>query len=146
MDDASATSTGSNLHEIIVTLPRPAVIALAALLLVALGAGGWLALTSQVDNVRDVAKSVLLVVLPMTVVVAAAIGIRRTSTTQVDQLVTAFLEETVASRLALACQHRRAHPFPFSRCDMVTGTHGRSYVEFRLTWDDRADEPARVWV
>jgi hypothetical protein len=146
MADSSTNSPSSPLQEIIVTLPRPLVVALAMLLVLTLGGAGWVAATAAAESLRDLAKSVLLVVLPMSVVVAAAIGVRRTSTTQVDQLVTAFLEQTVAARFALACEQRGSHPFPFSRADLVTGTLGRSYVEFKLTWDKRAEAPARVWV
>jgi len=155
MADNTPTSTASGLHEVIVTLPRPAIIALAVLLLAGALLSAWFAALSPQQSVQEVAKSVLLILLPMLVVIAAAIGIRRTSTTQVDQLVTAFLEETVLERFALACRHHEEHPYPFSEVALARGTCGRSYVEFRLTSDCRRCQqhpqrplapPATVWV
>jgi hypothetical protein len=150
MDDSptSPASTGS-LNETIVTLPRPVVIALAVLLGVGVVACLWLAIVAHAESVREVAKSVLLVLLPLSVVVAAAIGIRRTSTTQVDQLVMAFVEQTVLSRFKLACRHPHSfHNFPFHDVVLAVPTHGRSYAAFDFQWADpaRRGELARVWV
>lgn len=149
MDDSSSPSSGTGgLQEVIITLPRPLVATLALLLLAGAVASGWLAVQAEAESLRDVAKSVLLVLLPMMVVVAAAIGIRRTSTTQVDELVTAFIEKTVLSRFQLACTQRTFHEFPFTAVRLAQPTGGRSYAGFDFDWADEArrSEPARVWV
>lgn len=149
MDDSSSPSSGTGgLQEVIITLPRPLVATLALLLLVGAVASGWLAVQAEAESLRDVAKSVLLVLLPMMMVVAAAIGIRRTSTTQVDELVTAFIEKTVLSRFELACTQRTFHEFPFTAVRLAQPTGGRSYAGFDFDWADaaRRSEPARVWV
>lgn len=150
MDDSSSpSSSGSGgLQEVIITLPRPLVATLALLLLAGAVASAWLAVQAETESLRDVAKSVLLVLLPMMVVVAAAIGIRRTSTTQVDELVTAFIEKTVLARFQLACTQRTFHEFPFTAVRLAQPTGGRSYAGFDFDWADtaRRGEPARVWV
>jgi hypothetical protein len=149
MDDSTSPSSGSGgLQEVIITLPRPLVATLALLLVAGAVASAWLAVQAETESLRDVAKSVLLVLLPMMVVVAAAIGIRRTSTTQVDELVTAFIEKTVLARFQLACTQRTFHEFPFTAVRLAQPTGGRSYAGFDFDWADEArrDEPARVWV
>lgn len=155
MSDSPASSSTSGLHEVILTLPRPAVAGLAVLLLTGAIAAAWMATTSTTQSLQEVAKSVLLVLLPMLVIVAAAIGIRRTSTHQVDQLVTAFLERTVLQRFELACTHHEAHPYPFSEVALARRTFGRSYADFRLSANcPRCQQrpelplppPATVWV
>ncbi|MFZ5547410.1 MAG: hypothetical protein ACOZJX_01820 [Pseudomonadota bacterium] len=149
MDDSSSPSSGTGgLQEVIITLPRPLVATLALLLLAGAVASGWLAVQAEAESLRDVAKSVLLVLLPMMVVVAAAIGVRRTSTTQVDELVTAFIEKTVLARFELACTQRTFHEFPFTAVRLAQPTGGRSYAGFDFDWADEArrGEPARVWV
>jgi hypothetical protein len=155
MADSNPTHTASGLHDVIVTLPRPAIIALAVVLVAAALVSAWMAARATEQGVQEVAKSVLLILLPMLVVVAAAIGIRRTSTAQVDQLVTAFLEETVLERFALACRYHEEHPYPFSEVELARETFGRSYVEFRLSANCRRCQqhpqrrlppPTTVWV
>lgn len=149
MDDSTSPSSGSGgLQEVIITLPRPLVATLALLLVAGAVASAWLAVQAETESLRDVAKSVLLVLLPMMVVVAAAIGIRRTSTTQVDELVTAFIEKTVLARFQLACTQRTFHEFPFTAVRLAQPTGGRSYAGFDFDWCDevRRGEPARVWV
>src|SRR6185295_17258391 len=76
------------------------------------------------------------------------IGSRRTSTAQVDQLVTAFVEKTVLARFQLACRHRTFHDFPFQAVHLAVPTHGRSYAAFDFTWHEpaRRHQKARVWV
>lgn len=146
MADQPSSSAAAGLHEIVVTLPRTAIAALGLLLAASMAASLWLALHAGSDGVRDLAKSVLLVLLPIGVVLAAAIGIRRTSTTQVDELVTAFLDRTVASRLQLACAHRGTHSFPFTGATLTKPARGRSVAEYRLDWAGHAHAPADVWV
>lgn len=150
MDDSSSPSGSSGgLQEVIITLPRPLVATLALLLVAGAVASAWLAVRAETESLRDVAKSVLLVLLPMMVVVAAAIGIRRTSTTQVDELVTAFIEKTVLARFQLACTQHTFHEFPFTAVRLTQPTGGHSYAGFDFDWADparRSGEPARVWV
>ncbi|MFO1340299.1 MAG: hypothetical protein U1F53_19075 [Burkholderiaceae bacterium] len=146
MADKPSSSAAAGLHEIVVTLPRAAIVALALLLALSVAASLWLALHAGSDGVRDLAKSVLLVLLPISVVLAAAVGIRRTSTTQVDELVTAFLDRTVATRLQLACEHRGTHGFPFAGATLTKPALGRSVAEYRLDWAGHAHAPADVWV
>jgi hypothetical protein len=144
----SASDAGGRLQEILITLPRWLVALLLVLVVVGAVAAGWLAATSPAESVREVAKSVLLVLLPMVVLVLAAIGVRRTSTTQVDELVTAFVEKTLLQRFQLACGQRTFHDFPFTAVRLVQPTGGRSYAGFDFDWADgaRQGEPARVWV
>ncbi len=155
MSDSAASSSTAGLHEVILTLPRPIVAGLAVLMVAGAIAAAWMATTSTTPSLQEVAKSVLLVLLPLLVIVIAAIGIRRTSTHQVDQLVTAFLEQTVLQRFQLACTHHEAHPYPFSEVALARRTFGRSYADFRLTADcPRCQQrpelprppPSTVWV
>lgn len=145
MSESSTTSSGG-LHEVVLTLPRWVIVSIAIVLLGCAGTSIWLAATSLTESVRDAATSVLPIVLSMLVVVAAAIGIRRTSTTQVDELVTRFLEVTVKSRLELACRHRDVHPFPFDRVDLVKKVMSRSYAGFALRWPGETHANAQVEV
>ncbi len=145
-DKPSSSSATAGLHEIVVTLPRAAIVALGLLLTASIAASLWLALHAGSDGLRDLAKSVLLVLLPISVVLAAAIGIRRTSTTQVDELVTAFLDRTVATRLQLACAHRGTHRFPFDTATLTKPALGRSVAQYRLDWSEKRHAPADVWV
>lgn len=155
MADTPASNATSGLHEVILTLPRSAIAGLAVLLIGGSIAGAWMAATAASEGVREVAKSVLLVLLPMVALIAAAIGIRRTSTHQVDLLVTAFLERTLHERFALACRHHEEHPYPFSEVMLARRACGRSYVDFRLSANcrrcqQRPERPlpptATVWV
>lgn len=145
MADKPSSSAAAGLHEIVITLPRAAIVALGLLLAVSIGVSVWLALQGGSDGLRDLAKSVLLVLLPISVVLAAAVGIRRTSTAQVDELVTAFLDRTVDARLRLACQHRHTHRFPFRAVTLTKPALGRSVAQYRLDWAEKRHAPADVW-
>lgn len=133
-DDAQSSVQTSGLQEVIITLPRWVIALLGMLLVLGVLGSTWLALSSSASGVQEVAKSALLILLPLLVMVVAAIGIRRTSTTQVDQLVTAFLERTMLHRFELACTQRETSSYPFDAVRLANGTGGRSYARFDLRW------------
>lgn len=134
MSSPSSASSQHSLQEIIVTLPRWAVGGLLTFLAAAVGVAIWVALNGTSDKQRELATSLLLVLVPTAVAVAAAVGVRRSSTDQVDELVTHFLEHTVLSRLNLACEHHNRHPFPFKSARLEVPTLKRSFAEFKLAW------------
>lgn len=120
---------------------------LAALLLVGLAAALWTALEGPKD-LRETAGHLLVVLSPLLLAVIAAIGVRRTSTKQIDRLVATFLDVSVKQRLEMACG---AHadddfPFPFSRVELSRPSAGRSYAQFRLHWAQGQRPPTLVWV
>lgn len=131
-----------SLQEIIVTLPRWAVGGLLAVLAAAMVLAGWVALNGASDKQRELATTLLLVLVPTFVAVGVALGVQRSGTGQVDALVTHFLEHTVLQRLQLACRQRDQHTFPFDRVRLVAGALGRSFVSFQLDW--APDAPAAL--
>jgi hypothetical protein len=141
--EASASPRGSGLHDVIVTLPVAAIVALSLIVIAAMGAAVAVLLRGP-DSLQGPAGQALVVLLPMLFAVAAAIGIRRTSTKQIDELVARFLERTVQDRLQLACRDHASTAYPFRRADLVQRAGGRSYVSYRLDWADGFAEPARV--
>jgi hypothetical protein len=123
-----------SLQEIIVTLPRWAVGGLLAVLAAAMVLAGWVALNGASDKQRELATTLLLVLVPTFVAVGVALGVQRSGTEQVDALVTDYLEHTVQQRLRLACEQRTLHAFPFERVRLVAPALNRSFVLFRLDW------------
>lgn len=140
--EASSPRNGG-LHDIIVTLPVAAIVGLSLFVLLALAAAVGLLLKGP-ESLQGPAGQMIVVLLPMLFAVAAAIGIRRTSTQQIDELVARFLERTVQDRLHLACRDHARSGYPFSKADLVRGAAGRSYLSYKLDWADGSAEAARI--
>ncbi len=137
MDKPSETSParGNSLHDTIVTLPVAAIVGLSLFVLLAMAAAVALMLRGP-DSLQGPAAQMLVVLLPMLFAVLAAIGIRRTSTRQIDELVARFLERTVLDRLELACRDHASTGYPFRRAVLARPAGGRSYVRYHLDWAD----------
>ncbi|MFT7721617.1 MAG: hypothetical protein QM788_02095 [Roseateles sp.] len=143
-DEPSTTGpASSSLHEIVVTLPVAAIAGLSLLVLAGL-AGAAAAMALGADKVREAGAQSLVVLLPMLFAVIAAIGIRRTSTRQIDELVARFLERTVFPRLEAACADHRDSGFPFRRAHLLRRAQGRSYVRIGLDWAEPGPPPAVI--
>lgn len=140
-----AGSRGSSLQETIVTLPVAAIVVLSIVTLGAIGAATALMLIGP-ESLHETAGKMLVVLLPMLFAIVAAIGIRRTSTRQIDELVARFLERTVRERLELACADHRQSGYPFDRAELVRRANGRSYVSYRMAWADGSSEPVQIAV
>ncbi len=128
----------SSLHEVIVTLPPAAIAGLCLLVVAGLAAAGA-ALALGSDKIREAGAQSLVVLLPMLFAVIAAIGIRRTSTQQIDDLVARFLERTLFPRMQAACKDQVDSGFPFRQAHLLRRARGRSYVRIGLDW---AHDPA----
>lgn len=129
------------------TLPLAAIATLAVLLVAGLTASLWTALEGP-KELRETAGHLLVVLSPLLLAVVAAIGVRRTSTKEIDRLVATFLDVSVKQRLEMAClSHADTDfPFPFSRVELARPSNGRSYAQFRLHWAQGQRPPAHVWV
>lgn len=128
------------------TLPVPAIAAMALVLLAGLGACGW-ALVDGRDNLRELAKQIIVVELPLLVAVIAAIGIRRSSSREIDRLVGKFLDDVIFQRLAVACRDHATSGYPFRAVKLEKPSRGRSYAYYLLEWAcGQAPEPARLGV
>jgi hypothetical protein len=138
-----ASSRSNTLQETVVTLPLWAIAALTVVVIAAMGVAIALLIRGP-ESMHAAAGQMLVVLLPMSFAVVAAIGVRRTSTTQIDELVARFLERTVKQRLDLACRDQASTGFPFKRADLVHRAAGRSYVRYRLDWADESQEPAEI--
>lgn len=66
------------------------------------------------------------------IALVAAVGIRRTSTDQIDRLVDEFLEKTLLERLQKWCNAKgeTKNPFVFNRVELTEPPAGRSYAHF----------------
>lgn len=139
----SSNSRSNTLQETVVTLPLWAIGALSIFVVAAMAAAIALLIKGP-ERMHPAAGQMLVVLLPMLFAVVAAIGVRRTSTTEIDQLVARFLERTVQQRLDLACRDHAGTDYPFKRADLVRRAAGRSYVRYRLDWVDESQEPVEI--
>ena len=138
-----ASSRSNTLQETVVTLPPWAIGGLSVFVIAAMAAAIAL-LVKGPQSMHPTAGQMLVVLLPMLFAVVAAIGVRRTSTTEIDELVARFLERTMQQRLDLACRDHAGTAYPFKRADLVRRAAGRSYVRYRLDWADESQEPAEI--
>jgi ABC-type sugar transport system permease subunit len=97
------TASRNSLRDSIITLPIWAVVLLALISAVSLVTALWVAATSQNNDIKSAALQTLLVLVPLASAVVAAIAVRRTSTAQIDRLVTGFLEKTMLERFDKWC-------------------------------------------
>lgn len=141
--EAHSSPRSNGLHDVIVTLPVAAIVSLCIIVLAAMGISIAVLLRGP-DTLQAPAGQALVVLLPMLFAIAAAIGIRRTSTKQIDELVARFLERSVLDRLRLACHDHANTGYPFLRADLIQRACGRSYASYQLDWADGFAAPARV--
>lgn len=127
------------------TLPLAIIVVLVLLLAGGLVAGLWGALAGP-EPVRDMASKLVVVQLPLLAAMIAAIGVRRSSSREIDRLVTRFLDVAVLDRLAIACKDHARTAYPFSAVTLDTPSRGRSYAHFKLDWAAGQHRPARVGV
>jgi len=139
--------------EIIVTLPGWGLWVIAGLCLLSLVLAVGLALLSNSENVKSYAVQLLVVLVPLGVAVIAGIAIRRTSTQQIDHLVTGFLEKTLLERFQIHCNYSspsHVRIYPFNAVRLLEPCRGTSYVVYELHWRSRSDRaqhaPVRVSV
>lgn len=133
--ESNQPSGANGIKDAIVTLPAWGIFLIGLLCISSLLTALWLLAFSKEDNLKGNAIQLLIVLIPLTSAVIAAIAIRRTSTRQIDRLVTGFLEETVLERFK-----SWAHPlqrnglsdfiYPFSDVKLVSPTQNRSYAYF----------------
>lgn len=141
--DASSSVTHPGLRDTIVTLPVAAIVALLVLVLSFMAFAVWLA-SAGPDPLREAGGQMLVVLVPLLFVLIAAIGVRRSSVRQIDDLVTSFLDVTVRERLERWCLNQAGNDFPFSRVDQVLYARGQSFAGFELHWAKLPHPPARV--
>jgi hypothetical protein len=144
--ESSSPGHRNGLVDVIMTLPVPAIAAMALVLIAGLGACGW-ALVDGRDNLRELAKQIIVVELPLLVAVIAAIGIRRSSSREIDRLVGKFLDDVIFQRLVVACRDQASSGYPFKAVRLEKPSNGRSYAYYQLDWaGDQTREPARLGV
>jgi hypothetical protein len=142
-------SQKNSFRDAIITLPMWAVILIAMISGTALVASLWVAVTSTSSEIKTTAMQLLLVLVPLASAVVAAIALRRTSTAQIDRLVTSFLEKTMLHRFQKWCRSSYGlsdHRYPFSAVNLVEPTDGRSYAYFDLQWRDSPNKKTRIGI
>ena len=149
--ESNQPSGANGIKDAIVTLPAWGIFLIGLLCISSLLTALWLLAFSKEDNLKGNAIQLLIVLIPLTSAVIAAIAIRRTSTRQIDRLVTGFLEETVLERVK-----SWAHPFqrnglsdfiyPFSDVKLVSPTQNRSYAYFSFRWREMPQHEAIVGI
>lgn len=142
-------SAKTSLSDAITTLPVWAVVALSLISAVSLVTALWVAATSSNDDIKSAALQLLLVLVPLASAVVAAIAVRRTSTAQIDRLITGFLEKTMLERFQKWCAapaHVSIQPYPFSSVRLREPSDGRSYAYFEFGWREAAAGAAQPQV
>lgn len=127
------------------TLPLPAIVAMTLLLVGGLAASVWAALSGD-EHLRDLAKQLVVVELPLLVAVIAAIGIRRSSSHEIDRLVSRFLDVVILERLTIACRDHAQGRYPFKSVKLDKPSRGRSYAFYTLGWATLPHAPVQVGV
>ena len=148
--DSPPTVARDTIKDAIVTLPGWGIAAIAAIGLLSLGVALWTGVTSSNENIKTAAIQLLLVLVPLASAIVAAIAVRRTSTRQIDRLVTGFLEKTILEKFQQWCESPHGvsiYPYPFQSVRLEHPTGGRSYGYFIFSWSgaSRASD-ARVGV
>ena len=121
----------------IVTLPGWGLGLIAVLCLCTLMLAIGLALLSPSDNIKAYAVQMLVVLVPLGSAVIAGIAIRRTSTQQIDRLVTGFLEKTLLERFHIRCDQVASSgvpSYPFKAVRLSVPCQRTSYVSYELQW------------
>ena len=138
--ETPAGSNNAGLRDLIVTLPPLSIAAMVTLAVVGLGGAIWLIFNGPSESVQTAAAHTIVVLLPTAGALIAALGVRRSSTDQIDRLVETFLEKTVLQRLEKWCsaQSGVGRSFPFSAVKLLEPVNGRSYAFFRLTGRDNS--------
>lgn len=151
MSGDAAPSSQQGLKDVIVTLPGWGLGTIAALCLASLVFAVALTLLAQSDEIKANAVHLMVVLVPLGSAVIAGVAIRRTSTRQIDRLVTGFLEQTLFERLQVRCQHTPSTgrpAYPFDSVKLLEPSQGTSYVVYELGWRPRSDvtglAPAQV--
>lgn len=142
--ESDTSSPGNTLRDSIVTLPAWAVVTVAVISGVSLAIALWLAATSENGEVKATSIQLMLVLVPLASAVIAAIAVRRTSTAQIDRLVTGFLEKTLLERFEKWCDAPygiSTYAYPFKAVRLQKPTGGRSYAYFDFTWNESGDAP-----
>ena len=142
--DSGAPIGQQRFKDVIVTLPGWGVVLIAILCFCSLVLAVGLALLSSSDDIRGYAVQLLVVLVPLGSAVIAAIAIRRTSTQQIDDLVTGFLERTLLERLQIQCDHVAADGslrYPFRAVRLSRRCRRTSYVTYELQWAATAGQP-----
>ena len=142
MESDVSKEASLSLRDVIVTLPKRTFFSLTAVTLLALAAALWIAAEASSEGVKSAAAHAVVVMLPVFIAVIAAVGMRRTSSREIDALVDGFLHETVYERFRLWCDtgHTARPPYPFCRVDRSEAPQGRSYAHFRFHWRDAIGE------
>lgn len=141
--DASSRNT---LRDSIITLPVWAVWALGLISAISLGTALWVAATSGNNDIKSAALQLLLVLVPLASAVVAAIAVRRTSTAQIDRLVTGFLDRTMLERFKKWCEapaQASTQSYPFGAVRLREPSDGRSYAFFEFDWREPAPASAQ---
>ncbi|MDR2154272.1 MAG: hypothetical protein LBE78_04505 [Burkholderiaceae bacterium] len=131
-----------SLKDIIVTLPGWGLAAIAGLCLFSLALAVGLIGLSNSDNVKGYSVQLLVILVPLGSAVIAGIAIRRTSTQQIDRLVTGFLEQTLLKRFQIHCDYSpvsSARVYPFHAVTLVEPCRGTSYAVYQLDWRTRGN-------
>lgn len=142
--DQSPAIARDTIKDAIVTLPAWGIAAIATIGLLSLCVALWTAITSTHESIKTAAIQLLLVLVPLASAIVAAIAVRRTSTRQIDQLVTGFLEKTILERFEKWCESPQGisiYQYPFKSVRLEQATGGRSYAYFVFTWDKPCPEP-----
>lgn len=137
----SETSTGG-IKDAIVTLPSWGLAMLGGLCAVSLGLAFGLLALAQDEELKGKSMQLLLVLVPLSSAVIAAVAIRRTSTKEIDALVGAFLDRTMLERFRLWTERPVASPdmaYPFTAVRCHQPSEGSSYA-FYMFSDAQGDQ------
>ncbi len=142
-------SQKNSLQDAIITLPLWAVVILALISGVSLVVSLLVAVISTNNEVKKTAIQLMLVLVPLSSAVIAAIAVRRTSTAQIDRLITSFLEKTILHRFEKWCKSSygvSTYSYPFSSVKLIEPTDGRSYAYFDLLWRELPNKMTRIGI
>lgn len=135
----NSPSTGnSSLRDVIVTLPMRSIVALVIGVVLASVGFGLLAYYGSSESIQSAGTHGLVLLVPFAGALVAAIGVRRTSTAQIDRLIDEFLENTVLERLKKWCATKPQVGLasPFREVNLLEPVRGRSYAFFQLIGRD----------
>jgi hypothetical protein len=128
----------NGLRDAIVTLPNVVIWGLLLLCISLMGCAIVLVLKSDVDVIKTVSAQSLLFLIPTSIATLAAMGLRRASTKQIDQLVDSFLTTTMIQRFeawtqALPVLNGGQDQYPFKAVKLLPRQKGQSYAFYELS-------------
>jgi len=144
--DAQPSTQGVSFRDVIVTLPTWGIGLITALWTLSMALAISVFFIPTLTAFHNTSFQFLIILIPLGSALVAAIGIRRTSTDQIDRLIRRFLEVTILHRFDSWCKSAQTVrsfglQFPFDRVELLNKHDNNSYAYFQFSKDNH---PPRI--